>query len=244
MRDCPAKAIRIEDGQASVVAERCIGCGNCTIVCSQNAKAYLSGIEGALWLLDRGRDGRRAPGALVPRRLLGAAGQVVGALRAAGFDYVVEVAYGADLVNQRLPASTSGRDPTGLHIATACPAVVEYVRKYHPELTGASCPSSRRWSPRRWPSRNCYGQHVRCVFIGPCVAKKAEARDPEVAAGDRRGAHSPGGAPRARRAGRGRGRGGRGRTGTSRPPAGRACSRFPAACSRAPASAAACSTRT
>ena len=46
VRDCPAKAIRIEDGQASVVAERCISCGNCTMVCSQDAKAYTSGIEG------------------------------------------------------------------------------------------------------------------------------------------------------------------------------------------------------
>ena len=45
VRECPAKAIQILDGQASVIQTRCIGCGNCVTVCSQNAKQVLSGIE-------------------------------------------------------------------------------------------------------------------------------------------------------------------------------------------------------
>ena len=60
VRDCPAKAIRIEDGQASVVPERCISCGNCTMVCSQNAKAYTQRHRRPFALLDRGQPGRRA----------------------------------------------------------------------------------------------------------------------------------------------------------------------------------------
>jgi Fe-S-cluster-containing hydrogenase component 2 len=99
VRDCPAKAIRIEDGQASVVAERCISCGNCTMVCSQGAKAYKSGVENVFTLLDSS-----ITAALVaPSFPVGFAippAQVIGALRQLGFAYVVEVAYGADLVNQ------------------------------------------------------------------------------------------------------------------------------------------------
>ena len=41
VRECPAKAIQILDGQASVIQTRCIGCGNCVTVCSQNAKQVL-----------------------------------------------------------------------------------------------------------------------------------------------------------------------------------------------------------
>ena len=67
------------------------------------------------------------------------AGQVVGAFKAAGFDYVVEVAQGADLVSAAYREYLEAH-PTGLHIATACPAVAEYVRKYHPELTDALVP--------------------------------------------------------------------------------------------------------
>ena len=45
VRECPSKAIRINAGQAEVLANRCIGCGNCVRVCSQNAKAVLNGID-------------------------------------------------------------------------------------------------------------------------------------------------------------------------------------------------------
>jgi ferredoxin len=46
VRECPAKAIKIINGQAEVLIERCIGCGNCTRVCSQGAKVYArSGIQ-------------------------------------------------------------------------------------------------------------------------------------------------------------------------------------------------------
>ncbi|MDD3688069.1 MAG: 4Fe-4S binding protein, partial [Bacteroidales bacterium] len=32
IRECPAKAIRMQNGQANVIPERCIGCGNCVKV--------------------------------------------------------------------------------------------------------------------------------------------------------------------------------------------------------------------
>ena len=178
VRDCPAKAIRIEDGQASVVADRCISCGNCTMVCSQGAKAYRSGIEGAFALLDRGT----AAALLAPSFPAGFSvppAQLIGALRKVGFTYVVEVAYGADLVNQACHDYLR-EHPAGVHIASACPAVVEYVRKYHPELTSRIMPIVSPMVATALAVKQRYGQHVRCVFIGPCVAKKAEILDPEV----------------------------------------------------------------
>ena len=39
VRECPAKAIRILDGQARVIHERCIGCGLCVTVCDFDAMA-------------------------------------------------------------------------------------------------------------------------------------------------------------------------------------------------------------
>ena len=185
VRDCPAKAIRIEDGQASVVPDRCISCGNCTMICSQDAKAYASGVDDVLRLLEQGSEVQRGgPVAALhaPSFPIGFSvppAQIVGALRAAGFTYVVEVAYGADLVNEACRKYLE-ENPTGLHITSACPAVVEYVRKYQPALTHRIMPIVSPMVATALAVKKCYGDHVRCVFIGPCVAKKAEIRDPEL----------------------------------------------------------------
>ncbi|HEX5640869.1 MAG TPA: [Fe-Fe] hydrogenase large subunit C-terminal domain-containing protein [Thermoleophilia bacterium] len=179
VRDCPAEAIRIEDGQAFVVDERCIACGNCTLVCSQNAKAYLSGLERASWLLEEDAPVAALLAPSFPAGFSAPAGQVVGAFKAAGFDYVVEVAQGADLVS-RAYADYLEANPTGVHIATACPAVAEYVRKYHPEMVDRLVPIVSPMVATALAIKELYGDDVRCVFIGPCVAKKAEARDPQL----------------------------------------------------------------
>ncbi len=44
VRDCPAKAIRVVNGQAEIIPERCIACGNCLLVCTQKAKEYYDSI--------------------------------------------------------------------------------------------------------------------------------------------------------------------------------------------------------
>ncbi|HEY5169776.1 MAG TPA: [Fe-Fe] hydrogenase large subunit C-terminal domain-containing protein, partial [Thermoleophilia bacterium] len=107
------------------------------------------------------------------------AGQVVGAFKAAGFDHVVEVAQGADLVS-RAYAEHLEANPTGVHIATACPAVAEYVRRYHPEMVDRLVPIVSPMIATALAVKELYGDDVRCVFVGPCVAKKAEARDPQL----------------------------------------------------------------
>jgi len=176
VRDCPAQAIRIEDGQAFVVDERCIACGNCTLVCSQNAKTYLSGLEYATQLLD---DDGPVAALLAPSFPAGfsqPAGQVAGAFKAAGFDYVVEVAQGADLVSHAYEEYLAA-NPEGIHIATACPAVAEYVRKYRPEFVDRLVPIVSPMIASALAVKDLHGDDVRCVFVGPCVAKKAEARD-------------------------------------------------------------------
>jgi len=50
--------------------------------------------------------------------------------------------------------------------------VVEYVRKYRPQLTERLIPIVSPMVATALAVKARYGQHVRCVFIGPCVAKK------------------------------------------------------------------------
>ena len=55
VRECPAKAIKIINGQAEIMYERCITCGNCIKVCSQKAKQFDHSIEKVKMLLNSGK---------------------------------------------------------------------------------------------------------------------------------------------------------------------------------------------
>ncbi|MHB8771163.1 MAG: [Fe-Fe] hydrogenase large subunit C-terminal domain-containing protein [Syntrophales bacterium] len=177
VRDCPVKAVKIVDGQASVVPDRCIACGNCTMVCSQNAKTYASGLGRTEEVLgsDKPVAALLAPSFpaefpdLEPER-------IAGALKDAGFQYVVEVAYGADLVSEAYREFLEGHRE-GPWIASACPAVIEYVRKYQPGLTDRLVPLVSPMIATALAVRELYPGELKCVFIGPCIAKKLEARD-------------------------------------------------------------------
>ena len=175
VRECPAKAIQIEDGQASVIQTRCIGCGNCVTVCSQNAKQVLSGIEDTEELLagDAPVAAIVAPSYPAEFTECSTAG-LVGALRELGFAQVHEVSFGADLVAAEYVRLLEKDDAR--HIATTCPAVVSYVRKYHPDILDRLAPIVSPMLATARVLHEKYGPELRIVFIGPCIAKKGEAR--------------------------------------------------------------------
>ncbi len=175
VRGCPAKAIRIAGGQAEVIVDRCIGCANCTLMCSRGAKAIRSSLDAALNLLDSGAPvaAALAPsfpvefGSVDPLRF-------AGMLKAAGFKYVTEVAFGADMVSlkyRRLVNENPGRK----YISTACPAVTSYVEKFHPSLVKNLAPLVSPMVAQARIIKAKYGPAVRTIFLGPCVAKKDEA---------------------------------------------------------------------
>lgn len=183
VRECPAKAIKVEGGQATVVEERCIACGNCVKVCAQQAKHIEDGIATVRAML---RGGRPCIACLAPS--FPAAfdrikpGRLISATRALGFSEVWEVAFGAELVSheyaKRFETARRHGEPI---IATPCPAIVAYIEKYLPALQGALAPIVSPMVAVARAIRREKGEKVRVVFIGPCIAKKNEIRDPAIA---------------------------------------------------------------
>lgn len=175
VRSCPAKAIRIVDGQADVIASRCIGCGHCVRVCSQKAKVVVSAIEKARELLTSGRKTAALVAPSFPAEFSEiTTSHFVGMLRKLGFSRVLEVAFGADVV-ARKHRETYHNGNRELVIEASCPAVVSFIEKYHPNLIEYLAPIVSPMVATGRLAKQRYGSDLACIFIGPCVAKKGEA---------------------------------------------------------------------
>ncbi|MCP4291678.1 MAG: 4Fe-4S dicluster domain-containing protein [bacterium] len=175
VRECPAKAIRIEDGQAMVLHERCIGCGNCVQVCSQGAKKAVNSLERAQQLLD---SDHKVAAAIAPSFAAQFTEHdethLAALLRALGFDIVHEVGFGADLIAERTREVVED-GPLQRWIATSCPAIVTYVQRYHPKLCSSLLPLVSPMVASARALRAMHGPELKVIFIGPCLAKKGEA---------------------------------------------------------------------
>ena len=45
IRNCPVKSIRFSAGQAHIVSNECVLCGQCFVICPQNAKGIVNDVE-------------------------------------------------------------------------------------------------------------------------------------------------------------------------------------------------------
>jgi two-component system NtrC family sensor kinase len=177
VRECPAKAIQIRNGQSEVIAERCIACGNCVTVCSQGAKAYHDSKPAVLEMLKSGKTALLlAPSFPAEFREFQDFSILVGMLRKLGFNYVIENAIGADIVAQ-VYEKLINEEIQSPHISSDCPAIVKYITLYHPNLAQfmASVVSPMIASARI--ARREYGEDLKIVFAGPCIAKKQESNE-------------------------------------------------------------------
>jgi len=176
VRECPVKAIRIVDGQAEVVAERCIGCGNCTIVCSQGAKVYERSIDRVATLLQDEKEviAIVAPSYVAEFEDIPDMALFAGMLKKLGFKQFFEVGMGADLVAEAYEKLINGFPGKG-YINSDCPAIVSFIEKYHPDLIESLTPVvSPMVATVRYIRQELHSQ-AKIVFIGPCVAKKEES---------------------------------------------------------------------
>jgi two-component system NtrC family sensor kinase len=180
VRHCPAKAIKVEDGQAKVLQERCIACGSCIKVCHQEAKAVRDGIGAVKDLFWKSETviGCLAPSfpAAFPQAK---PGQIISAVRALGFTEVLEVAFGADLV-ARAHRQWFRSHSDQLVISSPCPALILYIRKYLPSLLVHVAPIVSPMVALGRAVKQIYQPGAKVVFIGPCISKKAEIDDEEV----------------------------------------------------------------
>lgn len=174
VRECPVKAIKIKNGNASVIKERCIACGHCVTVCPANAKRVRNDIEKVKTLL---LAQKQVYVSLAPSW----AGlydfepaRMIAILKKLGFKAVSETALGAQEVSIKT-AEYMKEHGNGLYISSACPVIVDYIKKYKPEYAKNITPFVSPALTHAKFLKEKYGENIAIVFIGPCIGKKNES---------------------------------------------------------------------
>ncbi len=189
VRVCPVKAIQMRDDQAQVVPERCILCGKCIEECPQKARYFRNDLSRAKRLIEQSQadPNRKTAISVAPSFaalfLKWQRDRLPSALRKLGFDYVGETAIGAGYVAEKVSEivrSDQNSDGRAPHIGTACPAVVRYVERYQPDQIERLLPIVSPMIAHARHIRKQLDGEISVIFVGPCLAKKAEAERPEL----------------------------------------------------------------
>ncbi|BER92217.1 MAG: hypothetical protein PWP60_576 [Candidatus Atribacteria bacterium] len=180
VRHCPVKAIRVSMGHAEIVDERCIKDGRCLNICPQGAKVVRKDVEKAITLL---KNKEKVVVSLAPSFVAAfpevSPGQLVSGLKRLGFQEIRETAEGAEWV--ALEHALLVQEKKGPFISSSCPAINALIYTYYPQYIGYLAPVvSPMIAHARILRKEHSSQEIGVVFIGPCVAKKAEAEEEEV----------------------------------------------------------------
>lgn len=174
IRHCPVKSIRFSGNQAHIIGNECILCGQCFVVCPQNAKEIVDETEKAKVLI---QSGDPVYVSLAPSFIANYDGVGIEAMRTAlkklGFCDVEETAVGATIVKREYERLLT-EDKKDIVISSCCHSINLLIQKYFPNelryLADVQSPMQAHCIDikRRVPN-------AKTVFIGPCVAKKDEA---------------------------------------------------------------------
>lgn len=176
IRHCPVKAISFRKNQARVIANECILCGECFVVCPQNAKTIRDDLLAVKNLLQKRE---QVVASVAPAFVASMPGVSFETLRKAlikiGFSDAEETAIGAAMVKKQYEDIVR-EGKQRIVISTCCHSVNLLVQKYYPEvlpyLAGVVSPMMAHGMDilRR-------NEGAKVVFIGPCISKIAEAKD-------------------------------------------------------------------
>ncbi len=174
IRHCPVKSIRFSGNQAHIVGDECILCGQCFVVCPQNAKEIFDSTETAKNLLGTYPT---VIASVAPSFAANYDGIDIAimekALKKLGFTAAEETDLGAALVKTQYEAIIAeGRQD--VIISSCCPSVNLLIQKHFP----AALPYlARVMTPMQAHAMDIRKRYpdAKVVFIGPCISKKEEA---------------------------------------------------------------------
>jgi len=177
IRRCPTEAIRVREGRAYIIDQRCIDCGECIRICPHHAKEAVTDPLDAIHQFQY-KIALPAPTLYGQFKNVKDARVVLAGLLELGFDDVYEVAYGADIVTAWTRENMERRMKVRPVISSACPAIVRLIQVRFPDLIDNIMPVqapvevAARLARRRFAEKfQTDPANIGIFFITPCPAK-------------------------------------------------------------------------
>jgi methyl-accepting chemotaxis protein/NAD-dependent dihydropyrimidine dehydrogenase PreA subunit len=181
IRNCPVVGANIAyvlngENRVRVDQERCIRCGACLEACSHDARVYVDDTEE--FFRDLGA-GKKISVVVAPaaRVNFDEHGRLIGFLKSRGVHLAYDVSFGADITTWAYLKAIREKGLSSV-IAQPCPAIVNYIEKYQPELLSNLAPVHSPTLCTAVYLRKYAKSTDAIAFISPCIGKVDEFRDP------------------------------------------------------------------
>lgn len=173
-------SVPTEMGQRiEVHSENCISCGACFDACEHDARSFYDDTEKFFEDLKRGEKISLLLAPAFEANYPNEYASVLGGLKKLGVRHIISVSFGADITTWAYINYITKHHMQG-GISQPCPAVVNYIEHYEPELISKLVPVHSPMMCAAIYAKKYRNITDKLAFISPCIAKKKEITDPNT----------------------------------------------------------------
>lgn len=182
---CPTEAIRVRNGKAKIISERCIDCGECIRICPHRAKKAVCDSFDALNQY-KYKICLPAPSLYGQFNNLDDIDYILNGIYRCGFDDVFEVSKAAEIISDYTRHNIHNFGVGKPLISAACPVIARLIAVRYPNLRDnvltilppveLAARTARREAMRKHPELK--SEDIGIFFITPCPAKASYVKNP------------------------------------------------------------------